>query len=155
MSEHSTLTEAFFIGTDALFFLFGLMVFMNNFSSAKQLNNRVSDDVLQNTTVKVSIADADAVGYDINGVRRYDGMLLGEQVYTDILSGTEDAVYLDVYGNMEDLTQDAVPGMSGLDYYRNVNPAALQDLIDFDASYIREYHTDTQGHAASVVYRIQ
>jgi len=137
---------------DALFFLFALGFVFNLISSGTFFSTIVQEKIGSNETVVTAYIDADYSGYIIDGIERYDGVISGTQVYSDILNSDIENITLQINGSMVDLTTKAYADTTYLDYVRNSNPALLKNDISFGVDYIRKYMTDENGKIMSVVY---
>lgn len=160
MSKSTTL---FYILLDTVMFVFSVMALIGLVTSGTDVTYKVQSVSLNNETISKTRVEAEFDGYSRNGKTVYDGVLSGKQVYTDILNGADRVIIIGNGNTTTNLDVVIVTYTAGsttktarlIDYVRNNNPSKLTEYVDMNASYIRQYTTDTTGNIVSTVYAKQ
>lgn len=154
-------TEAVYSAVDALLFvaILTIIIFLN--SRGITVNKQVQDAISNNETTSQALANTSYEGYTKGGEATYDGVLMGKQVFTDILSSSTNNIKI-VNGatTTNFATKNISYSVGGvtktkllIEYVRKDNSSKLLDYVDQNATYIRQFTTDTSGNITYITYK--
>lgn len=147
--------ELIFSAVDMLWFVFAISTIIFCLAQGRKINIAINEDVTKNATVTAKMDTSIYNGYTDDGDMKYDGQLSGAEVIEEILNGQNTYTYyvIQMSGNKINLSSQRKNDMPLIDYAKDWDQTALSGLFNVNATYIREYKTDTNGNIEAVLYK--
>lgn len=161
VEEH--IAGVIFALVDSVIFIFAITLVVFLSGNATTASTAVNQRIVKNETTVAQSGVSYYDGYDSGTMYAgfqsgntvaFDGVLTGQQVYTDIVSGSDKQVVIERGGSSKALHSTYVDGVSVLRYVRETDPNKLKDYMNLNREYVRKYQIDNStGKSTGVIYR--
>lgn len=137
----------------AAWFVCSITIVLALLNTGYDLTDKTKERISHNETIYGTNAVDIRDGYYEEGIFKYDGVLTGVEVLTNIVSN-EHEVEISIVNNAgkNTVTQKRVQGEDFMEYASITDRQKLMKLLNMENTYIRKYVINAHGNVVEIIY---